>query len=174
MIFRLHGQAVFSPTEEEKINQGNMLVHENRHWSLKHREDSKLPGYLILTSKVSGEGSLSELEDGALEELGRLQVTATMVLESVLQARLVYVCRWGHQPGHAPHFHIVPLYGWVERAYAADHRWTDEEPDGPVLFKYITIAFTEDEAAPPIHGPSVEEVVGILRQGFAERDGITP
>lgn len=144
-----------------------MLIHETEYWRLKHRPDSKLPGYLILVSKDEDADSLSDLHPAALAELGLLQARATEALEARLEARLVYVCRWGHQPGYTPHFHIVPLCDWVEEAYAADSRWPEENPDGPVYFTYITRAFIEYNDPPEVKGLSVEDVVKLLRGDFA-------
>ncbi len=74
-----------------------MLIHETSHWILKHRADSKLPGYLILAAKYLHTDSLSKLSCNALNELGFLQAKATEYLETRFNAQLVYICRWGHQ-----------------------------------------------------------------------------
>jgi diadenosine tetraphosphate (Ap4A) HIT family hydrolase len=147
-----------------------MLIYETDHWRLKHRRDSKLPGYLILIAKGQGVGSLADLTPEALAELGLLQAESTRLLEDRFGARLVYVCRWGHEPGNPPHFHIIPLYAWVEEAYAADPAWPEPAPDGPVYCTYITRAFIEYEQPPSIQGPSVEDVVGALRTEFLAKD----
>ena len=147
-----------------------MLIHETNHWVIKHRADSKLPGYLILSAKNPDIDSLSQLSCEALSELGLLQAQATGFLETRLGARLVYICRFGHQPGNTPHFHIVPFYDWVKKAYLADPLWVEfePEPDGPVYFTYITRAFIEYETSPNIEGPSIEMAVQVLRQDFAK------
>lgn len=143
-----------------------MRIHETEHWILKQRGDSKLPGYLILASRADDATSLSDLEHEALCELGLLQAAATSALESKLGASLVYVCRFGHDTGYSPHFHLVPLYPWIEEAYAADTDWPDEDPDGPVYFKYITEVFALMNRAPEIDGPSIEDAVATLRGEF--------
>ena len=149
-----------------------MLIHETSHWILKHRADSALPGYLILASKNLNAESLSKLSLDALNELGFLQAQATRYLETRFGAKLVYICRWGHQPGNSPHFHIVPFYDWIKKAYLADPLWVEFEadPDGPVYFTYITRAFIEYEIAPAIEGPSIDDVIQVLRQEFAQPD----
>lgn len=146
-----------------------MLIYETSNWLLKHRADSKLPGYLILAAKNKTD-SLSGLPSNALNELGLLQAQSTRYLETRLKAKLVYICRWGHEPGYSPHFHIVPLYDWVKNAYIADPLWLEFEPnpDGPVYFTYITRAFIENEASPAVLGPSIDEVIHILREEFAK------
>ena len=145
-----------------------MLIHETEHWRLKQRQDCTLPGYLILVAKDTRAGDLAALCPAALAELGPLQALATRTLTSRFGARLVYVCRWGHEPGNPPHFHIIPLYDWVEKAYAADPLWSEPDPDGPVYCTYITRAFIGCEDCPPVVGPTVREVAAVLRQAFAE------
>jgi diadenosine tetraphosphate (Ap4A) HIT family hydrolase len=146
-----------------------MLIHETNNWILKHREDSKLPGYLILAAKTSSSESLSGLSYDSVNELGLLQTQATRYLELYLDAKLVYICRWGHQPGNQPHFHIVPLYEWVKKLYLEDPFWVEFEanPDGPIYFTYITRAFIEYDTSPSIEGPSINESINVLREAFA-------
>ncbi len=140
-----------------------MDIFETDYWLIKHRADSKLPGYLILVAKEKNAISLSDLSDNALHELGFLQAQATRSLETRFGAKLVYICRWGHQPGNSPHFHIVPLYDWIEKAYVTDPLWLESNPDGPVYFSFITRAFIEYEVPPVIEGASIEEVISVLR-----------
>jgi len=141
------------------------MIYESNNWLLKHRGDAKLPGYLILISKNDTD-NLSSLSNSALAEIGLIQATATNVLENKLSAKLVYICRWGHQCGNPIHFHIVPLYDWVEEAYSKDPQWNSIEPDGPVFFTYITRAFIEYENPPAIQGPSIEETISVLTEEF--------
>lgn len=49
----------------------SMLIFKTDHWIIKHRADSKLPGYLILVSKNQSANSLSDLSDTELNELVR-------------------------------------------------------------------------------------------------------
>jgi diadenosine tetraphosphate (Ap4A) HIT family hydrolase len=146
-----------------------MLIFETDHWLLKHRADTTLPGYLILVAKNSHTTSLSGLSAYALSELGYLQAQATRFLEVLFDAKLVYICKWGHQQGNQPHFHIVPLYDWVKSAYFTNPLWFKYEPnpDGPVYFTYITRAFIEYEVSPTIKGPTIDEVIQVLRKEFA-------
>ncbi|MCC2645614.1 MAG: hypothetical protein K0R94_1392 [Burkholderiales bacterium] len=143
-----------------------MLIYESKYWQLKHRQDSKLPGYLILAAKETKSSSLADLSHESLTELGTLQAEISRILEQYLNAKLVYICRFGHQPGNPPHFHIVPLYDWVQDAYSRDPLWKDQEPDGPVYFTYITRAFIEYLHAPTIIGPSIPHVITIIKNNF--------
>ncbi len=141
-------------------------IYESTNWLLKHRADSKLPGYLILVSKSAEADSFGSVPQEALQELGPIQAKAVDCLEKKLGAKLAYVCRWGHLPGNPPHFHIIPLYPWVEEAYAAHPEYGHADPDGPMLSQFITIEFIEADDPPEIHGPSVAEVMAVLRTAF--------
>lgn len=148
-----------------------MIIYETDHWLLEHRKNSKLPGYLILATKDISAVSLSDLPLSALSELGSIEAKITRILESRFGARLVYICKWGFSAGNPPHFHIIPLYDWVEKAYANDPFWSKIEPDGPAHCAYITRAFIEYKNPPLIIGPSVAEVIRIFCDEFNEGCG---
>ena len=145
-----------------------MLIYETENWLLKQRADCKLPGYLILAAKNAKSSSLAALLPSALNELGQIQSHATSFLQTLLGAELVYICKWGHLLGNAPHFHIVPLYKWLKESYKADQLWREfePEPDGPIYFAYITRAFVEYKRSPSIEGPSINEAFQTLRKAF--------
>ncbi len=90
-------------------------VLETGRWLVNHRINSALPGYLMVGSKTPA-SELSELTDSALTELGPLLAKAQDALQQVLQARRVYIGRYGHTPGYPIHFPIIPIYDWVETA----------------------------------------------------------
>lgn len=93
-----------------------LLITETGAWNVSHRVNSALPGYLIISSKTPAK-DLSELPQDALRELGPLLATAQMALRQQLGARLVYIGRYGHVPDQPFHFHIVPVYQWVEELF---------------------------------------------------------
>lgn len=51
------------------IGHGNILVHEDDPWILRHRQDLALPGQLVLASNGPREESLSGRERDALDEV---------------------------------------------------------------------------------------------------------
>lgn len=91
-------------------------------WLLSHRTDSALPGYLVLGSKLPT-NNLLELPQAALAELGPLLAEAQKALTSRLRPNRLYISRYGHSPGHSFHFHLIPVYDWVERLFWSDHRY---------------------------------------------------
>jgi diadenosine tetraphosphate (Ap4A) HIT family hydrolase len=150
-------------------------VFETPHWLVNHRTNSALPGYLMIGSKRFAD-DLSALEEEALLELGPLMAKAQRALGQELHAERVYIGRYGHVPGHSIHFHVIPIYGWVEALFWQDERYRmlgtfaegpGETPtDGAELTLFVWREFCERSVPPPIQGPGVAEVVERLRDVF--------
>ncbi|MCA1444573.1 HIT family protein [Ensifer sp. IC4062] len=149
------------------------LVYGTDFWFLNHRIDSALPGYLMIASKLPVY-DLAELPDGALAELGPLLAKAQRAVQAVLKPARVYIGRYGHSPGHPIHFHLIPVYDWVEGLFWRDDRYrvlehfveAQHEPgtDGAELTLFIWREFCERPNPPPIEGPSVPETITLLRE----------
>ncbi|MCY1462518.1 hypothetical protein D9M71_803010 [compost metagenome] len=86
-------------------------------------------------------------------------------------------------PGLALHFHFIPVYDWVERAFWRDERYralqgfgsreaAQNLTDGAELTLFIWREFGESPTPPAIEGPAVDEVIEHLRQ--ACRSGLAP
>ncbi len=148
------------------------LITETEEWLVSHRMDSALPGYLIVASRTSA-SDLSDLSDKALREIGPLLALVQTVLRWELRAGRVYIGRYGHQAGHSFHFHVIPIYGWVEELFWQDERYrtlrqfTDdvspETTDGAELTLFVWREFCERLQPPPIEGPTVPEVILLFR-----------
>lgn len=145
---------------------------ETQHWLVNHRMNSALPGYLMIGSKQDAD-ELADLSPAALGELGPLLALVQRFLRERLSAGRVYLARFGHTPGFSVHFHAIPVYGWVERAFLRDIRYRalDEfrepafgyTPDGADLALYVTREFCERMPPAGIEGPTVEAVMAIAR-----------
>lgn len=106
------------------------------------------------------------------------------LLREDLGAIRVYDCRYGHEPGHTVHYHVIPVYDWTVRLFEADTTCRKlqmfypgmadcEEfppytnPDGCDMTLFICRRFAERGVQPPtIYTPSVGEVVEVLRKRF--------
>jgi diadenosine tetraphosphate (Ap4A) HIT family hydrolase len=149
---------------------------ETDFWLLNHRIDSALPGYLMLGSKLTV-NDLSELPEEALAELGPLLARAQKTLKSRLRPVRLYIGRYGHSPGDPIHFHLIPVYDWVERLFWSDNRYRILErfaeaqggpaTDGAELTLFIWREFCERANPPPIEGPSVAEATTLLRESMS-------
>ena len=126
--------------------------------------------------------SLSDLSATAQAELGPLLARSSKLLRECFNAVRVYDGRYGHQPGHTVHYHVIPVYDWTISAYWQDDRYRSlaqfygdggatapGDFDGADMTLFIWRTFAEPGAEPPqIHGPSVDEVVAALRNEFAK------
>jgi diadenosine tetraphosphate (Ap4A) HIT family hydrolase len=120
---------------------------------------------------------LSELPEEALAELGPLLARAQKALKSRLRPGRLYIGRYGHSPGYPIHFHLIPVYDWVERLFWSDNRYrilerfaeAQGEPstDGAELTLFIWREFCERANPPPIEGPSVVEATTLLRESMS-------
>lgn len=143
-----------------------------------HRSNSALPGYLIISSKKFA-SDLTELPESALSELGPLLARVQDAIKRELNARRVYIGRYGHAPGHTVHFHMIPIYDWVEELFWQDARYRVLEglaegeggtpTDGAELTLFVWREFCERVEPPPIKGLSVYQAVELLRKGIQAR-----
>jgi diadenosine tetraphosphate (Ap4A) HIT family hydrolase len=152
----------------------HLIIKTTDHWIVNHRIDSKLPGYLMIASRASTT-KLSDLPAAALGELGALLAEAQKILQEALGAEHVYLGRFGHQLGPSIHFHVIPIYAWAKAAFTRDPRYTvlksfytpgarNSDFDGSELTLYIWREFCESVITPAIEGPSVPEVIELLRK----------
>ncbi|MGO4621160.1 HIT family protein [Ensifer sp. 2YAB10] len=151
-------------------------VAETNGWLVNHRMNSALPGYLMVGSKGYA-NDLSDLTEIALTELGPLLSLAQRALKRELNAQRVYISRYGHTPGYPIHFHIIPIYDWVEELFWCDDRYRALESfaegpgetatDGAELTLFVWREFCERAKPPPIKGPSVRQVIALLRKAMS-------
>jgi diadenosine tetraphosphate (Ap4A) HIT family hydrolase len=140
--------------------------------------NSELSGYFMVGSKMNT-NDLSRLPKGALSELGSHLAKLQQIMEELLSPTHFYVGRYGHMTGHAIHFHVIPVYDWVARAFDSDERYkalrqfytpgvyedgSDSTFDGAEMTLFIWREFCESKNPPEIQGPSVHEIVEIVRK----------
>ncbi|NWA81735.1 HIT family protein [Pseudomonas sp. D2002] len=153
------------------------ILHETEHWRLNHHLASKLPGYLMLGAKTPID-SLADMPEAALAELGGLLANTQRVIEAQLRPKWLYISRYGHMPGYPLHFHFIPMYDWVERAFWQDERYrllqnfgspdlAQTLTDGAELTLFVWREFGESLTPPAIQGDSVERVIERLRAAFS-------
>ncbi|MBB2796621.1 UNVERIFIED_ORG: diadenosine tetraphosphate (Ap4A) HIT family hydrolase [Rhizobium pisi] len=112
----------------------------------------------------------------ALQELGPLLATAQDVLKRKLGSQRVYIGRYGHSPGYPIHFHIIPIYDWVEELFWKDSRYRvlqnfadgpGETPtDGAELTLFVWREFCERAEPPRVEGRSVTQTIELLREAM--------
>lgn len=93
----------------------------------------------------------------------------------------LYVSRYGHSPGYPIHFHLIPVYAWVEKLFWEDSRYrlleafanperAQTRTDGAELTLFIWREFGERVNPPLPEGPSIPQVIKKLRSAFEEVD----
>ena len=159
------------------------MIRDSLHWTVNHRMDSALPGYVMLSAKQVT-NSLAALPREALAELGVLQARIQQSIEACLQPARLYIGRFGHEAGYSIHFHFIPIYPWVEAMFWDDDRYRLlqtfgsiasplPQTDGAELMLFVWREFCERPDPPPVQGPSVEEVVATLRGEFEVFSALT-
>jgi len=161
----------------------HLIVHETDHWIVNHRVNSVLPGYFMVGSKMDT-NDLSDLREKALSELGTHLAKVQQIIVALLAPPHFYIGRYGHMAGHAIHFHVIPVYDWVARAFDSDERYrslgqfytpgvyengSDSTFDGAEMTLFIWREFCESRNPPKICGPSVQEIVEAVRKEFGEQ-----
>lgn len=161
----------------------HLMVYETDHWIVNHRVNSKLPGYFMVGSKMDT-NDLSMLPTGALTELGIHLAKLQGVLAERFSPLHVYVGRYGHSAGYSIHFHVIPVYDWVARAFRNDERYhilrefytdgvydagSDGDFDGAEMTLFIWREFCESRNPPENQGPTIREIVAAVRKRFVEQ-----
>jgi len=155
----------------------HLIVKEAGHWIINHRMGANLPGYLMIGSRVDTT-NLFDLSSAAQSELGVLLAQTQQALSELFQPEHIYIGRYGHTKGHSIHFHVIPIYAWVKDAFLADDQYrvlrsfytpgvSTSDPDGSELTLYVWRELCESKNPPPIHGPTVESVISLLKEKLA-------
>ncbi|ASW10501.1 HIT family protein [Rhizobium sp. 11515TR] len=157
------------------MNASQFLIGESDGWLVSHRANSALPGYLMIASKRSA-NDLFDLPDAALREIGPLLALSQATLKQELGAPRVYIGRYGHVSGLTFHFHVIPIYDWVEKLFWQDARYRileqfaegegETETDGAELTLFVWREFCERLQPPEIEGPNVPETIALLREAM--------
>jgi diadenosine tetraphosphate (Ap4A) HIT family hydrolase len=154
-----------------------LRIHDTEHWLVSHRVDTILPGYVMVASK-GDVNALHELSADKLTALGPVLAMAQRAVETLLNPKRVYIGRYGHSPGYPIHFHVIPVYDWVEALFWKDDRYRVlasfgkptlvSSTDGAELTFFIWREFCESSNPPPVQGPAVSDVVKAMRNAFLE------
>lgn len=122
-----------------------MILWRGQFWRIELKEGYTLPGYLVIG--CSGASKFDELDQQSSREMGETIQLATSALEKVLSPRHVLAGRFGLIPGNPIHYHVVPIYDWVEQAFkeSSDYIGLDQlnppdypvHPDGALLLAFV-------------------------------------
>jgi diadenosine tetraphosphate (Ap4A) HIT family hydrolase len=156
-----------------------MVVFESCHWRINQRVDARLPGYLMMAPRSADAVSFSTISPAALVEMGPILAKVTRAIEEQLQPRHLYVGRYGHMSGHNLHFHIIPVYDWLMKAFLNDTRYRvlrqfdtpgvynsgqDTGFDGAEMTLFVWREFVEGRTSLPQECLNIRETIGHLRK----------
>lgn len=157
-----------------------LVVTETDHWRVNQCVDVGIPGYLIVSALDPDADRLAALSAGAQAELGPLLARVHQAIEAELSPNITYCVRWGHGPGHSVHFHVIPVFLWMEEEMRADARFRvlkelhaspgwdfPVEYDGTEMCLFVRRVYAEQADPPPVPGSSREVVVVRLRERIA-------
>src|SRR5262245_12907981 len=160
---------VFEPPE-------HLIVARTEGWIVGQRVDSVLPGYFMIAARTPTV-RLAEMPADALEELGAVAAKAQKAVETILSPEVVYISRYGHDPGFQFHLHVIPVCRWLIVHFEGDPRYQalrslrrrpeDNGPDGGELTLYVWREFCRTPNPPAIPGPQADEVIERARAFFA-------
>lgn len=167
----------------------NFLLFQTEHWEVIHRPECGLPGYLLMCAKQDTT-HLWELAPKALEEMGILLARIQKLMMDALKPTHLYIGRYGHLKGPSFHFHFIPIYDWVVESFMKEERYrvlkqfqyrtdgifVDRQFDASELQLYIWREFCENPTPPKIRGPSIEEMMSLLKSEvsiFLDHGGIS-
>ncbi len=158
-----------------------MIVKESRYWLVNQRVDVRIPGYLMLTPKDQSIVNFADLGSEAALEMGVMLQTVARTIEERLRPKHLYVGRYGHMNGHHLHFHLIPVYEWLAKAFREDARYhvlrQFDTPgvlnsgqvtgfDGAEMTFFIWREYAEGNKPLPPECPDMAFVLGLLREAL--------
>lgn len=150
----------------------SMLIKQTQYWTVNHRVNSALPGYIMLSS-TSKETQLYGLPHEALIEMAKLMSNIERALTEILTPKYLYIGLYGHTKNLAVHFHFIPINQWVLDLFWQDQRYRqlqsfgiqapETATDGAELTFFIWREFCERLDPPPYQGLSRETIIDQLK-----------
>lgn len=154
----------------------DLVVLRTDHWLVNQCVDVAIPGYLIVGATDPAADRVSRLTPAAQAELGPLLARVHRAIEAELDPRIIYCVKWGHGAGHPVHFHVIPVFPWMEEALHRDERYRAlqafhgedtwdlaEDYDGTEMCLFVRRESAEKAAAEDLAAAGREEVVRRLR-----------
>jgi diadenosine tetraphosphate (Ap4A) HIT family hydrolase len=116
-------------------------VFEADHWLVGHRQDSRYPGYLMVSSREP-KADLGELSSEALQELGFILKRAEQLLHSLYAPCKVIFYKLGFSSGFSCHFHVAPVTRQLLAEITTHPDFTDD-PDGNDAILFLSRVYCE-------------------------------
>lgn len=123
------------------------LIHESRYFTTCQASDTRVPGHLVVASKVECT-SLDGFTADQVADLMRCLVQAETLVQQILQPERIYVLKFGEALPRI-HFHVFPRTARLLRAYLGEV--ADREPySGARIMDWVwthreSAGFTDEE-----------------------------
>ena len=123
------------------------LIHESRYFTTRQASDTRVPGHLVVASKVPCT-SLDGFTPDQAADLMRCLVRAETLVQQILQPERIYVLKFGEAVPKI-HFHVFPRTARLLQAYLG--QIADQEPySGARIMDWVwthreSAGFTDDE-----------------------------
>lgn len=100
------------------------LIHESRHFTTRQASDTRVPGHLIVASRVECT-SLAGFTPDQAADLMQCLARAEALLQQILQPERIYILKFGEVVPRI-HFHVFPRTARLLQAYLGEV--ADQEP----------------------------------------------
>lgn len=121
----------------------SLVIFETDHWIVTHRQDSRYPGYLMVSCREE-KLDLHELTSDGLQELGLVLGDAEVLLRSIYEPFKVIIAKLGFSSGFACHFHVAPVTKALLTEISSHQHFADE-PDGNDAMLFPSRIYCERE-----------------------------
>jgi diadenosine tetraphosphate (Ap4A) HIT family hydrolase len=146
------------------------ILYQSKSWVVNHRVDVVYPGYLILTGNRNAK-SLNEYKKENLNNLGIILAFCEKMLASEIGVK---ICRYGFTKGIPFHFHIVPIYNWLEQKIKHHQKYkdifndVDEELDGADYMFFISREYYQHGGKIPYNQAKKKDMILKMKKLFRD------
>ncbi len=111
------------------------ILSQTEHWRVHHNLHSRVEGYLMIGALDPEGYDFDQLSSESLSEMGLVIKNCVSAIKRVYKPKHVFVSRYGVVPGNLVHFHVIPVYDWMDQRIEDDPRYSfvaelTEETDG--------------------------------------------
>ncbi len=78
----------------------------------------------MLGTLEQGGYDFDSLSSSALAEMGEVIKSSVSAIKNTFKPKHIFVSRYGVAPGNLIHFHIIPVYEWMDSMIEHDPRYT--------------------------------------------------
>ncbi len=127
----------------------------------------------MLSTLDSNAYEFDQLSHESLSEMGLIIEQAVTAIKNAFKPKHIFVSKYGVEPGNVIHFHIIPIYDWIDEMIAADENYsfieTLYDPNLPMKYDaadyllFIWRELTEKAHQSGIDPVNIDESIQILK-----------